>query len=142
VIGQSSFAGSAVATNSTSLWYPPALAFDSSGNLWVADYGSNRVLEYEAPFSTHEAATLVIGQPNFATKVQVTNSTQLDQPNGLAFDPQGNLWVSDSANDRVLEFSSTVTTPEFPAVAVPIVLAVVLMVTLVTIAPQRRYRQL
>ena len=40
---------------------------DSSGNLWVVDSGSNRVLEYVPPFSDGMAATLAIGQANFTS---------------------------------------------------------------------------
>ena len=49
------------ATTSTGLDTPNGLAFDSSGNLWVADSSNNRVLEYKAPFTTGEAASLVLG---------------------------------------------------------------------------------
>jgi sugar lactone lactonase YvrE len=151
VIGQTSFTTrecaftSTCAANSTNLFDPNALAFDSGGNLWVADGDNNRVLEYGAPFSTHEAANLVIGQSGFTGHAATTTSTGLSAPEGVAFDSGHNLWVADYANSRVLQFgggaasTTTSTTPEFPALAVPIVFTLVLAAALL-LAPGRRSR--
>jgi sugar lactone lactonase YvrE len=151
-IGQTSFTSrecaftSTCAANSTNLFDPNAVAFDSGGNLWVADGDNNRVLEYSAPFSTHEAAALVLGQSGLTGHAAATTPTGLGAPEGLAFDSGHNLWVADYGNSRVLEYggaavtTTTSTTPEFPALAVPIVLAVVLLATLL-VAPMRRFRQ-
>jgi sugar lactone lactonase YvrE len=79
--------------------------FDSSGNLWVGDYGNNRVLEYKLPFSTGMPASLVIGQKNFTTAQLATAKDGLAKPVGVAFDRSDNLWVLDGGNFRVLEFS-------------------------------------
>jgi len=110
VIGQNTFTNSSTATTSTGLNLPNGLAFDSSGNLWVADKGNSRVLEYAAPFSTFEAASVVIGQTNFTYSGQPypinPTPTGLDQPTGVAFN-SGNLWVADWVNDRVLEYTSS-----------------------------------
>jgi sugar lactone lactonase YvrE len=111
VIGQNTFTNSSTVTTSTGMNFPAGIAFDSGGNLWISDKGNNRVLEYTAPFSTFEAASLVIGQSNFTTSDAGTfrnlTSTTLDQPAGLAFDSSGNLWVADWASGRVLEYSSS-----------------------------------
>ncbi len=104
VIGQSSFTTNDFTPNATRENSPAGLVFDSSGNLWVADTGNNRVLEYTAPLSTDEAASLVLGQPNFTTFTNTTTATGLHWPTGLAFDLSGNLWVVDQANNRVLEY--------------------------------------
>ncbi|MGA7912603.1 MAG: NHL repeat-containing protein, partial [Candidatus Dormiibacterota bacterium] len=112
VIGQSSFTTNALATTSTGLSFPFALAFDSSGNLWVADEENNRVLEYTTPLSTGEAASLVIGQPSFTTSNFPISSTGLNGPNAIAFDSSGNLWISDFRHDRVLEYSTPFSTHE------------------------------
>lgn len=97
-------------TTQSSLNSPLGLAFDSSGDLWVADEGNNRVLEFKSPLVSNESAALEIGQPDF-----VSNSSQsatLDSPDALAFDHTGDLWVTDSGNHRVLEFPSPVTMGE------------------------------
>ncbi len=104
MIGQSSFTTSTSALSQTGLSSPVDLKFDSGGNLWVTNYGGNSVLGYTTPFSTGQAASLVIGESSFTTKTFVTNSTNLDDPIAIAFDSGGNLWVSDGVNQRVLEF--------------------------------------
>jgi len=138
VIGQSSFTSrecaftSTCVANSTVLFDPNALAFDSAGNLWVADGDNNRVLEYAAPFLTHEAATLVIGQSSFTANGAATTSTGLNAPEGLVFDSGHNLWVADYANSRVLQFgggalTTTATTPEFPVASLALIALVVIV---------------
>ena len=114
VLGQSSFTSNTFATSATGEGNPGAVAFDSSGNLWVVDTTNSRVLEYSAPFSTDEAASLVLGQSSFTTSTTVTTASGLMYPEGLAFDSGGNLWVTDNYNNRVLEYApssgSTATT--------------------------------
>src|SRR5439155_18950122 len=65
VFGQDTFESSTSSTTSNGLSQPIGTAFDSLGNLWVADLGNNRVLEYQPPFSTDMSASLVLGQSGF-----------------------------------------------------------------------------
>jgi sugar lactone lactonase YvrE len=151
VIGQPSFTSrecaftSTCAASPTNLFDPNALAFDSTGNLWVADGDNNRVVEYAAPFSTHEAAGLVLGQSSLTGDAATTSSTGLSAPEGLAFDSGGNLWVADYSNSRVLQFGGSVTTtsttPEFPALAVPIILTMALAAATLLLGPARKSPQ-
>jgi sugar lactone lactonase YvrE len=83
---------------------PALLAFDSSGNLWVVDFGNSRVLEYQPPFATDMNASLVIGQANFTSGTSATTNSGLAGPGGIAFDSAGDLWVADEYNSRVLQF--------------------------------------
>jgi uncharacterized protein (TIGR03437 family) len=90
------------------------LAFDGQGNLWVSDPGNNRVLQFPASelatgSNNEPAAALVLGQNDFSSSSLPANVTRsatnyLSQPAGLAFDPQGRLFVADSAN-RVVVFT-------------------------------------
>ena len=107
VIGQPSFAASGACTPSpTSICGPRYLAFDHQGNLWVSDAKNNRVLEFQPPFSTGMAATLVLGQPNFNSFVCTPpTAVGMCSPSGLAFDSKGNLFVSDVNNSRVMMFN-------------------------------------
>jgi hypothetical protein len=110
VIGQSNFTSNAVAVTSTGLNGPRALAFDSGGNLWAADESDNRVLEYAAPFSTGETASLVIGQSSFTSNAVAVTSTGFAGPADLAFDSGGNLWAADQYNHRILEYATSSST--------------------------------
>ena len=108
VLGQPNFTGSDFATSATGEYLPEGLAFDSQGNLWVADFGNNRVIGYEAPFASGEAASLVLGQPGFTSRAYGTSVASEYGPSGIAFDSHGNLWLADYVNNRVLEYKDVV----------------------------------
>ncbi|MEZ5355156.1 MAG: hypothetical protein R2762_21190 [Bryobacteraceae bacterium] len=102
------------------LFAPSSVAVDPSGNLYVADLGNNRIVRYSRPFSQPDEvklADLVIGQPSFSSRApnqggRSERSLFLSNGNtffraSLAFDAQGNLWVSDAGNHRVLRYSAS-----------------------------------
>ncbi|MDQ6699507.1 MAG: hypothetical protein M3Z36_04910 [Acidobacteriota bacterium] len=131
VIGQSSFisgganGGGAAASASTlsfsvgSSGLQAYLAFDKDGNLWVADAGNNRVLRFPAAVlgasaSNSPSGDLVLGQFDFITTTYVnptadkTVLTAIRTPTGIAFDPSGRLFVSESNNQargRILVYT-------------------------------------
>jgi uncharacterized protein (TIGR03437 family) len=114
VIGQSDFTSAAsAAVSASSLNSPGGLALGPNGNLFVADFGNNRVLEFAARPGNGAAAVRVYGQPNMTTgirQVQVSPQT-LSGPQGLAVDRATNLYVADSGANRVLIFSNTQNAP-------------------------------
>ena len=109
VIGQPGFGShTCVHTTPDGLCDPWALSFDHSGNLWVLDADNNRVVEYEAPFSTGESASLVLGEPDLTHSVCAVTRTGLctgEFAGDMRIDKKGNVWVSDNFNNRVLEFA-------------------------------------
>jgi len=114
VYGQPDFntlAANSTGVSASSMSRPRAVACDAAGNLWVADTGNNRVLRFAANSlnaTPPPPADTVIGQKDFASYVPDAagqiSASGLDTPSGLALDAQGNLYVSDSNNQRVLEF--------------------------------------
>jgi sugar lactone lactonase YvrE len=76
------------------LMQPGGVAVDSSGDLWVADTGDNRVEE----FNGQGEYLRQFGSPG-------SGNGQLSKPSALAFTAEGDLWVADTGNDRVEEFS-------------------------------------
>jgi hypothetical protein len=111
VLGQDSFTASTEATTQSGLFEPAGVGFDSQGDLWVADWANNRVLEYACTASgscvNGNNATLVLGQGSFTTSIDSTTQAGLSFPHGVGFDSQGDLWVADGANNRVLEYACT-----------------------------------
>jgi hypothetical protein len=77
---------------------PRALAFDASGNLWVSDDERDQVLKFAAArlgASTSAAADVTI---TTKTPVGAPVAGAYPDPNPLAFDKMGNLWVGYDAN--------------------------------------------
>ena len=105
VIGYPSFDKGVYPTTAGSLAAPYGLAFDKSGNLWAVDYYNNRILEYVPPFKNQMNASLAIGQSDLTSNSDGTTANRLNLPSAIAFDEKGNLWMTDSLNNRVLEFS-------------------------------------
>ena len=81
---------------SSALKAPAGLAFDSTGNLYVADQDSNVVLKV-TPGGTLSVFAGIVGSEGSPTPGPATSST-LRQPVGLAFDAVDNLYISDPNN--------------------------------------------
>jgi DNA-binding beta-propeller fold protein YncE len=94
----------------------------------VADTGNSRVVEYDPPFGTAPSAASVLGQDDASSftlnrcssgiapaALDGVGADTLCMPEGVAFDAAENLWVADSANNRVLEFNH----PAPPPTATP-----------------------
>ncbi len=86
--------GQGIAASFTS---PENGAFDSKGNLFIADYGNNliRMITPDGAVSTFAGKTT----SGFANG-QGTNAS-FNSPSGLVFDKQGNLYVSDELNNAI-----------------------------------------
>ena len=111
VLGQATFITNTATTTAKGLAGPIGLAFDTEGDLWVADAGNNRVLEYVPPFTDGMAASVVLGQTSFLANSGATSATNLSFPGAVAFS-SGVLWVADSSNYRVVGFAAPFSTGE------------------------------
>jgi RHS repeat-associated protein len=112
--GNSGHSGDGGAATSALLDAPQGIALDGSGNLFVADVGNNRVQEVAISTGTQRGQSMTAndiytvagsssGSSGHSGNGGAATSALLDQPTGVAVDGSGNLFVADSANNRVQE---------------------------------------
>jgi sugar lactone lactonase YvrE len=77
--------------NSLQLKYPEAVAVDGAGDLYIADYNNDRVVEVPAGNGTAKAIDPSV------------NGKTLFGPSGVALDGAGDLFILDAGNERVVE---------------------------------------
>ena len=94
--------------SATSLCTPVGVGLDAANNLYVGDESNHRVLEYDTPLVSGVVADRVFGQGgSFTTAIcNVASATSLCNPDGVAADAAGNLYVADLSNSRVLEYDT------------------------------------
>jgi len=108
VLGQPDFSTNTPGTTQSKMAYPGGVALDSSGRLWVADPGNNRVLRFDNASSLANGANAdaVLGQTDFVSAINGTAQNKFWNPYGLSVDSTGRLWVTDASNSRVLRFDN------------------------------------
>jgi len=96
--------GCPVTPSDRDLCQPRGLAVDTSGHLYVADTGNNRVLRFFTPFTTDGIADGLRGQSIYTGNACSLSGSGLCRPSAVAIDTVGNIYVSDSGNARVLRY--------------------------------------
>jgi hypothetical protein len=86
---------------------PEGVAVDSKGDLFAVDQANDRVIEYvpSSPTSYPKVGTVVAGAGGGGSGLN-----QLNDPSGVALDAHGDLFVGDSANNRVVEYAYNAST--------------------------------
>ena len=82
------------------LEYPTGVAVDGSGNLYIADYGDNKIRKVTAATGiiTTVAGTGIYG---YSGDGGPAASAQLSSPSGVAVDGSGNLYIADTYNSVI-----------------------------------------
>jgi sugar lactone lactonase YvrE len=93
--GTAGFSGDGGPASNAQLNAPTGIAFDASGNLYIADSGNNRIRKV----SNGTITTLVGG-----------GSITLNSPAAVAVDSSGNVYIADTGNGIVRKWSNGVTT--------------------------------
>ncbi len=100
--GTAGFSGDGVKASQALLSEPIALALDSSGNLYIADSGNQRIRKITAPLSTGKISTVAgNGLLIWAGDNIAAVNASLNNPYGLLIDPSGNIYISDTSDDEV-----------------------------------------
>ncbi len=111
--------GQAIEYGITGLSSPDSVAVDPThGKIYVTERGKNRVLRFGYPLSSNtpvESAEVVFGQVNFtgtsANQGGSAAANTISLPYGLAVAANGDLWVSDYDNNRLLKYASAWSAP-------------------------------
>jgi DNA-binding beta-propeller fold protein YncE len=75
-------------------WGPRDVAVDSKGQLYVVDTGNKRIVVFDADGNyISQFGTVGLG------------AGQFDEPVGIAFGPEGQVFVTDAWNQRIQEFA-------------------------------------
>ncbi|HTB12228.1 MAG TPA: hypothetical protein VK752_11680 [Bryobacteraceae bacterium] len=107
--GTAGFTGDNGPATSAELNGPIGIAVDSSGNLYIADSGNNRVRKVTNGTITTIAGNGTAGFTGDNSGNGATNA-ELNDPVGVAVDSSGNVYVADYANNRIRKISNGVIT--------------------------------
>lgn len=115
--GTPGFSGDGGPTISASFESPYGIAVDASGNLFISDYLNDRIRKVSAGgIMTIVAGTGVnsaisgqsdIGPGGFSGDGGPAASASLNQPQGIAVDAAGNLFIADFLNQRIRKVSAS-----------------------------------
>jgi len=97
--------GDGGAATNAQLYAPSGVALDGAGNLYIADYGNNRIREVSKGLIATVAGN---GTAGYSGDNGPATSAELRAPRGVAVDAAGNLFISDCYNNRIREVSSGV----------------------------------
>jgi len=99
------YTGDSGAATSAELRYPVGVAVDNSGDIYISDY-------YSAVIREVNGVTGLIytfagtGDCNYSNDGSVATVAELCDPQGLALDLSGNLYIADSDNERIREVNA------------------------------------
>jgi trimeric autotransporter adhesin len=103
--GASGFGGDGGQASLAKLYHPHGVFLDSTGNLFIADSGNNRIRKV----STSGIISTVVGTGSAGYSGDGGQATlaRLRFPYGAAIDSTGNLFIADSDNHRIRKVSTS-----------------------------------
>ena len=102
--GTAGYSGDGVKASQAELNEPIALALDSSGNLYIADSGNERIREIAAPAGNANSKIQTVagdGSSIWVGDNLKATGVSLNSPYGVLVDPSGNIYISDTSDDEV-----------------------------------------
>jgi sugar lactone lactonase YvrE len=110
VFGAADLTSAGAGSGRSQLFVPAGIFVDSFGGLWVADNLNNRVMLFlnASEKASGADADGLLGATTFGANPSGDTASQMRQPQDVALDPEGRLWVADWQNHRVLRFDNAV----------------------------------
>jgi sugar lactone lactonase YvrE len=112
--GVADYTGDGQSASAATLSSPSGVALDGAGNLYIADTGNNVIRKITA--ATGNISTVagnINGIAGYAGDGGLATSAELNLPLGITVDGSGNLYIADTANQRIRKVAA----PVSPAVA-------------------------
>ena len=105
--GTRGFSGDNGPATDALLYGPGDAAVDAGGNLYIADTGNNRIRKI-----SHGDVTTIAGNgtKGYGGDNGPAGSAELANPEGVAVDSNGNLYIADTFNNRIRKISNGIIT--------------------------------
>jgi sugar lactone lactonase YvrE len=104
--GTAGFSGDGAAATAATLYYPRGVALDTSGNIFITEYGNNRIRKVTV--STGIITTVAgNGTAGYSGDGGVATAAQLFQPTSVALDASGNIFIADYYNMRIRKVTAS-----------------------------------
>ena len=103
--GTGAYAGDGGAATASEINYPTGVALDVIGNLYIADYGNNRI----RMVNTIGTISTFVGNGSAGYSGDGGQATvaELNHPNGMAIDASGNLYIADCFNNCIRKVTTS-----------------------------------
>ena len=97
--GIGGYSGDGGQATDAQLYQPSKIAFDAAGNMYIPDWGNNRIrMVNAAGIITTIAGT---GKAGYSGDGGLASKAKLNLPNEVLFDGLGNLYIVDQTNNRI-----------------------------------------
>lgn len=110
--GACGYSGDGGPANAASINGPSDISIDGAGNMYIADTRNNLIRKVDVNQIISTFAGNAGSGAGFSGDGGPATSAQLHNPNGVAVDLEGNVYIADSANGRIrkVDLSGTITT--------------------------------